>query len=71
MPSIHIRCCPFCGSHEVEIHRSLYGRHWLRCASCGAEHKTALSRGVAIAQWNQRHFDEVSATIVLYDDRTS
>lgn len=71
MPPTFIRCCPFCGSHDVEICRTNPLACWVKCDSCGAEAPSAPARKDAIAQWNRRHFDDVAATVVHDDERKS
>jgi len=64
MTDILIRCCPFCGSHEVEIARTNKHACWIECAECGAQTACHRTRKGAIERWNRRHFDEIPATIV-------
>ena len=59
-----IKCCPFCGGHEVSICRTNAQACWIRCAQCGADAEAAPRRKGAIENWNRRHYDDEPATIV-------
>lgn len=59
-----LKCCPFCGSHEVEICRTNPYACWVRCAECGCDAESAKTRAGAIANWNRRHYDDETATVV-------
>ena len=59
-----IKCCPFCGSHEIEICRTNPLACWIRCGDCGSDAKSAETRAEAIALWNSRHYDDKPATVV-------
>lgn len=62
--SERIKCCPFCGSHEVEVCRTNKLACWIRCAECGADARSSPFRFEAIANWNRRHYDDTPAAIV-------
>ncbi len=64
-----IRCCPFCGSHEVEVCRTNPNACWIRCAVCGCDAENDKTRVGAIANWNRRHFDEEAVAIVDDSDK--
>ena len=64
-----IRCCPFCGSHEVEVCRTNPNSCWIRCAVCGCDAESDKTRVGAIANWNRRHFDEDAVAIVDDNDK--
>lgn len=59
-----IKCCPFCGSHDVEVNRTNAQACWIQCADCGAEAETHPTRSGAIANWNRRHYDDTPAVVV-------
>lgn len=64
-----IKCCPFCGSHEVHLCRTNPHACWVRCAGCGADAESNAKRSRAIENWNRRYQDDKPATIVEDDDR--
>lgn len=64
MKANELRCCPFCGSHEVEVARTNKNACWIECDACGASAKSAPTRNRAFANWNRRYHDDVPATIV-------
>jgi Lar family restriction alleviation protein len=64
-----IRCCPFCGSHRVNINRTNENACWVSCAECEAESPSRPYREDAIAIWNHRHFDETYASIEDDDEK--
>lgn len=63
-----IRCCPFCGSHDVEISRTNKNACWVECAECCGRTDSAAKRADAIHKWNKRHFDDKPARIVFDDE---
>lgn len=63
-----IKCCPFCGGHEVHICRTNKNSCWIRCEECGAEAGSHKKRSGAIQNWNRRHYDDIPAKIVSDDD---
>jgi Restriction alleviation protein Lar len=69
MKAIDLRCCPFCGCHEVVVARTNPHACWVRCADCGSEGAPTASRKLAFANWNRRHYDDTPATIVEDMDR--
>ena len=64
-----IKCCPFCGSHEVEICRTNPQACWIRCADCGADADSHPTRKGAVANWNRRHYDETPAAVIDDGDK--
>jgi Lar family restriction alleviation protein len=58
-----IKCCPFCGSHKVEIARTNENACWVVCEDCGAEAQSDKTRKGAIQNWNRRHYDDLPSTI--------
>lgn len=58
-----LRCCPFCGSHEVEVCRTNGNACWVRCSVCGAESQSHAIRQRAVELWNRRYHDDVPSTI--------
>ena len=65
----HIKCCPFCGSHEVEIARTNDRACWVACHNCDGQSTAWANRKDAIAAWNRRFLDDVSAEIVYDGDK--
>jgi len=66
---VKLKCCPFCGSHKVEIARTNGSACWVVCdreTGCGAASESHADRKRAIENWNRRHYDDEPATIV-YD----
>ena len=63
-----IRCCPFCGSHEVDICRTNKDACWVKCANCAGETESTKKRSDAIKKWNNRYFDDEPASIILDDE---
>jgi Lar family restriction alleviation protein len=63
-----IRCCPFCGSHEVGIARTNPIACWVVCTECDAQTESRPERAQAIDIWNQRYFDDRPSKIVWDDD---
>ena len=49
-----IKCCPFCGSCEVEVARTNKDACWIECSTCGANVKSCKTRRNAIIRWNER-----------------
>ena len=66
-----LKCCPFCGSHEVQICRTNAHACWVRCEDCGGESESDATRRGAIANWNRRYHDDEPAKITEDDDRPS
>lgn len=66
-----IKCCPFCGSHEIEICRTNPNACWIKCADCGAESESSKTRKQAIQNWNRRYHDDFSSIIIYDQDRES
>lgn len=64
-----LKCCPFCGSHEVEVCRTNPRACWIRCASCGADAESRPTRRGAFSNWNRRHYDDRPVKIVEDQDR--
>lgn len=68
-----IKCCPFCGSHKVEIARTNPHACWVICApddgGCGAQTPSHATRKRAIDNWNRRYYDDTAARIVSDDDK--
>jgi Lar family restriction alleviation protein len=64
-----IKCCPFCGAHEVAICRTNKDACWVRCDECGAESESAKTRKKAIANWNRRHDDGHESLVTEDMDR--
>ena len=64
-----IRCCPFCGSHEVEISRTNKNACWVECHICSGRSTSHPARKAAIKEWNRRFFDDRAARIVQDDDK--
>lgn len=58
-----IKCCPFCGSHSVEVCRTNPEACWIACDECGAEAQSAKHRKDAVANWNRRHYDDQPAVV--------
>lgn len=52
--SEELKCCPFCGSDEVDVVRTHHDACWIECAECGAEAESDPTREVAFANWNRR-----------------
>lgn len=63
-----IRCCPFCGSHEVAVLRTNPYACWVACTVCGGNSEPARTRKAAIARWNRRYFDDTPSTISMDHD---
>lgn len=64
-----IKCCPFCGSHDVQVCRTNPGACWIRCDDCGADSESHRTRKGAISNWNRRHYDETPSVIVGDGDK--
>ena len=64
-----IKCCPFCGGHEVIVCRTNPNACWIRCDACLSEAKSHKTRKGAIALWNRRYYDDVPAVIIEDDDK--
>jgi len=61
----NIKCCPFCGSHEVVITTTeICHGQWIRCHICGAQGEKAQTRRDAILQWNGRYYDDQPSVII-------
>ncbi len=63
-----IKCCPFCGSHRVEVCRTTKSACWIQCSECGAETGSDKTRAGAISNWNKRYYDDIPAKIVHDDE---
>lgn len=62
--TVHIRPCPFCGSHLVDMCRTNANAAWVECCECGGSTDSSPSRDEAIELWNCREADDgTSATI--------
>lgn len=66
-----IKCCPFCGSHEVEVCRTNANTYWIQCVTCEAESESGKTRKQAIDKWNRRYYDDFPSTIIYDQDRES
>lgn len=66
-----IKCCPFCGSHEVEVARTNPNACWINCAICGTEAESDKTRKGAIANWNRRYYDDKPSIITDDMDKES
>ena len=64
-----IKCCPFCGSHEVDVCRTNPNACWIECPKCWGRSTSHKTRSGAIRHWNRRHYDDVPSRIVEDDDR--
>ena len=62
-----IKCCPFCGSDQVEIARANEKACWVECFLCSARSKSAASREKAIANWNRRKKPRDKFASISYD----
>lgn len=61
-----LKCCPFCGSDEVEID-TVSNELWLsnvtqinyfvHCLNCGASGRDEVKKGKAVKAWNGRYED--------------
>lgn len=63
---LECRCCPFCGSLEVNICRTSETACWVQCAACGSEGESHSTRKRAIEKWNRRV--DLAARAVIIDD---
>lgn len=63
-----LKCCPFCGSHEVQICRTNPHACWVRCEVCGCDSESDSTRAGAIANWNRRYYDDDPATVTEDDE---
>lgn len=63
-----IKCCPFCGSHTVDICRTNENACWVSCTECGGETKSDKTRKQAIKNWNKRYYDDAPSAIEDDDD---
>lgn len=52
-----LKCCPFCGSEELEIGLNPLGNWSVSCLNCGATGRDEVKKGRAIKVWNQRYED--------------
>ncbi len=68
--AMSLKCCPFCGSHEVQICRTNPQACWIRCDECGANAQPHPTRSGAIDNWNRRHYDDVPANIANDDEES-
>lgn len=66
-----IKCCPFCGSHEVQVCRTNDYACWIRCSGCGCDAESDPTRKGAIANWNRRHYDDATSVVVEDDEKAS
>ena len=57
-----IKCCPFCGAHEVHICETAV--YWIRCVECDSEGETGNTKNKAIKNWNRRHYDDEPAKVI-------
>lgn len=59
-----IKCCPFCGSHKVNIVRTNEEACWVKCVACDAETDSDPSREKAIEKWNYRFYDDNPSLVI-------
>lgn len=53
-----LKCCPFCGSEEVDIWRhGDHGNFFVVCLNCGASGRDEVKKGKAVKAWNGRYED--------------
>jgi Lar family restriction alleviation protein len=64
-----IKCCPFCGSDEVEVCRTNKNAYWIRCGECGADAESHRTRKRAINNWNRRIYNDIPSTITDDQDK--
>lgn len=67
--SENLKCCPFCGGHDVTVCRTNEESCWVRCDYCNAESESSDSRKGAFENWNRRHYDEAHSDITEDQDK--